>query len=234
MSSGQVELAAAINGASAVWGVRPATGEIVKFDIVSGAELYSFAAPGNLDADHTNIGLSVTADSNKLIYINSDDDPNAVFEINVLTGEVIQFSGSTATVDGLGVTSSNTSVLGQSFEGSFNDGDQVTAIFEDVGVIDELEFHLAANVPFEPVGLVLDFEGIYEIEVDPSENIDECITIPAADIAALTADGTIQVTIDVVSPFGGDIISIELDAIFTHPVVSVSYTHLTLPTKRIV
>ena len=59
-----------------VWGVQPETGLILKIDPMTGNVLDSFSAPGDLQPDDVQIGLSIAEAGNTLIYTNSDD-PNS-------------------------------------------------------------------------------------------------------------------------------------------------------------
>jgi spore coat protein CotH len=88
---------------SLVWGVQPATAQIVIIDAESGARFGSFPAPGNLQPGHTRIGLTAADGGNALLYINSDDDPHTIYRLDPTTGQVLGTSAVTGeNYDGLG------------------------------------------------------------------------------------------------------------------------------------
>lgn len=100
---------AAYESVLAVWGVQPETGEIIQIDPVTGAILNSFAAPGNLDIDDTNIGLSIAEDGNSLIYINSNDDSSTLYRLDPDTGAILSTEFTEGwNVDGLSFQSDQT------------------------------------------------------------------------------------------------------------------------------
>lgn len=77
--------------ATIVWGVQPATGDIVMINPASGAVLGRFPAPGTLSPEDTHIGLSIAQEGASLIYRNADDGSNPVtlFRLNPFTGAVL-------------------------------------------------------------------------------------------------------------------------------------------------
>jgi spore coat protein CotH len=87
----------------AVWGVRPAVGDIVIIDPATGIVLRSIPAPDALAPGHTNIGLTAADGGQSLLYINSHINPNLVYRLNPATGAILGTSTVTgAGYDGLG------------------------------------------------------------------------------------------------------------------------------------
>ena len=78
-----------VNVDSLVWGVQPASGQIVKIDPSREIVVGSFSAPGNLLPNHTDVGLSIAEQGASLIYLNSDDDPNTLYRLDPETGAVL-------------------------------------------------------------------------------------------------------------------------------------------------
>jgi len=100
--------------AGTVWGVQPATGEIVKFDPSNGSVLDSFSAPDALGPGHTQIGLSIADDGATLLYVNSDVDPTRLYRLNPDNGSVMSIETLTGTsVDGLGFAGTDSIFLGR-------------------------------------------------------------------------------------------------------------------------
>ena len=102
-----------------VWGVAPATGEIVQIDPISGTLLNSFAAPDALLPSHTQIGLSIAEDGNSLLYVNSDIDPTTLYRLDPSTGAVLSTETLSGTsIDGLSfyVPPQLTTIFSQDFE----------------------------------------------------------------------------------------------------------------------
>ena len=93
-----------VNASATVWGVLPATGEIIRVSPSTGNILESFQAPGALLPSHTNIGLALAERGSTLLYINSDVDPDKVHRIDTATGQVrsVETISSTGLIDGLG------------------------------------------------------------------------------------------------------------------------------------
>ena len=83
---------------SLVWGVQPASGQVVLVDPSTGNQLHCFPAPDALSAADTQIALSIAEGGTSLLYINSDIDPGKLYRLNPWTGAVL----STETTDGLG------------------------------------------------------------------------------------------------------------------------------------
>ncbi len=89
-----------------VWGVQPASGQIVSVDPLTGDELHRFAAPDSLSPDHKQIGLTIAEGGASLLYLNADVDPNRLYRLDPITGAV-QSVESTAgfSASGLGFSS---------------------------------------------------------------------------------------------------------------------------------
>lgn len=101
-----------------VWGVQPATGQILKIDPGSGAVLESFSAPGNLSPTHTQIGLAIAEGGASLLYVNSDDDASVLYRLDPDTGAVLSTESLAGnTIDGLGFDS-----IGGAFSQDFESG----------------------------------------------------------------------------------------------------------------
>lgn len=99
--------------AGTVWGVRPATGEIVKFDPVSGNTLAAFDAPDALAPHHSHLGLAVAEDGAALLYVNSDVDPTTLYRLHPGTGAVLSTESlGGATISGIGYESNRAIFLG--------------------------------------------------------------------------------------------------------------------------
>src|SRR5262249_18108507 len=96
-----------LGGTGGVWGVRPATGQIIKVDLHTGQALAAFPAPGNLLPTHTHIGLSIAEHGAALIYFDADDNPALLYRLNPLTGSVMSTESvpSSALLDGLSALS---------------------------------------------------------------------------------------------------------------------------------
>lgn len=104
---------------SVVWGVRPATGEIIKIDPVTGLVLDAFAAPDGLAPEDTQIGLSLAQNGSSLLYVNSDVDPTTLYRLDPDTGAVLSTESlSGVVIDGLGFESlgGTATVVNGSFE----------------------------------------------------------------------------------------------------------------------
>ena len=71
-----------------VWGVSPSSGMIVLLDPATGKTAGSFPAPGNLAAEHTQIGLTMAEGGGSLLYVNNDDDATTLYRLDPFTGEV--------------------------------------------------------------------------------------------------------------------------------------------------
>lgn len=84
-----VEIEFTYASSDAVWGVRPAEGDIVVLDPTTGTVLRSFPAPDALAPEHTNIGLTTADNGSSLLYINSHTNPNLVYRLDPTTGAVL-------------------------------------------------------------------------------------------------------------------------------------------------
>ena len=77
------------NPSTVVWGVQPASGQIVLLDPATGNIALRYAAPGDLRPEHTQIGLAMADLGQALLYLNSDADPTALYRLDPFTGEVL-------------------------------------------------------------------------------------------------------------------------------------------------
>lgn len=92
-----------------LYGVQPATGQILRIDGGTGDVVGSFAAPAGLEADHTLIGLTTLPGDTQLAYENSQEVDD-IQVIDIATGEVIETAtGDETTTDGLSAQSDGTS-----------------------------------------------------------------------------------------------------------------------------
>ncbi|MFV2068945.1 MAG: hypothetical protein ACC645_18420, partial [Pirellulales bacterium] len=90
-----------------VFGAQPATGDILRIDVASGQVLDRFAAPDDLAADDTRIGLTMGEGGRVLLYVNSDRDPTVLWRLDPVTGSVLsQETLSGQPIDGLAFESS--------------------------------------------------------------------------------------------------------------------------------
>jgi len=86
-----------------VWGVQPATGQIVTLDPATGWVRNSFPAPDALVPHHTQIGLTIAENGHSLLYVNSDVDPNVLYRLDPVSGAVLSTETTAgANYDGLG------------------------------------------------------------------------------------------------------------------------------------
>jgi hypothetical protein len=74
--------------AAIVWGVQPATGQILQINPANGAVLGSFAAPAGLLPGHTQIGLDLSQGRTALVYFNSQVGTN-LQRLNPSTGALL-------------------------------------------------------------------------------------------------------------------------------------------------
>lgn len=82
-------LAGPASAGVSLYGVQPATDNIVQIDPATGATLRAFAAPGNLTAGNTQIGLSGAEEGASLIYHNAQANSNAMYRIDPATGSLL-------------------------------------------------------------------------------------------------------------------------------------------------
>ncbi len=172
-----------------VWGVQPASRHIVILDPNTGNQASQFAAPGNLQPNHTQIGLAMAELGKVLMYVNADDDPTALYRLDPFTGEVL----STETIqpgpyDGLGYDG-GVVFLGRDgldlrrqpgFDAPPNDGWASGAPLGGVAGDD-----YGRQFAFFSDGLIHEF--------DPQDDTDSLIgglTPPATDVEGLAFDGT--------------------------------------------
>lgn len=110
---------ATISTGALVWGVRPATGEIIKIDPATGSVLDAFPAPDALAPGHTLIGLSIAEDGQSLLYVNSHTNPSALYRLDPVSGAVLSVESTGGfTYDGLSYAS--TVVFAEDFENGLN------------------------------------------------------------------------------------------------------------------
>ncbi len=87
---------------SVVWGVQPASGQIVLIDPADGALLHSYDAPDALSPAHAQIGLSIAEGGESLLYLNSDVDAASLYRLEPATGAVLSIETTAgADYDGL-------------------------------------------------------------------------------------------------------------------------------------
>lgn len=72
-----------------LYGVQPATGQILRIDGGTGAVVGSFAAPAGLEPDHILIGLTALPGDGRLAYENSQETDD-IQVIDLATGAVVQ------------------------------------------------------------------------------------------------------------------------------------------------
>ncbi len=170
-----------------LWGVQPATGQIIVLDPVGGSIVNQFAAPDALAPEHTQIGLTMADAGHTLVYVNADLDPTTIYRLDPGTGEVLSTETVTAgSYDGLGV-------VGDDLFLSNRDTDmRRQAGFS--GTVDENWTTVA------PVGAIGgdDFDRLFGFfadgqihEFDPSAGgaaFLSSITAPAADVEGLAFD----------------------------------------------
>ncbi len=89
-----------------VWGVQPATGNIIRIDPATGVIGDTFAAPGTLLVDDIHLGLTIAENDSVLLYYNGDDGPNVftMYRLNPFDGQILSSHLATAfptTEDGL-------------------------------------------------------------------------------------------------------------------------------------
>ena len=91
-----------------VWGVQPASGQILILDPVNGTRIRQFPAPDALAAGHTRIGLAMADFGNTLLYLNADVDPTQIYRLDPEDGSVLSAETvATGDYDGLGFIDGN-------------------------------------------------------------------------------------------------------------------------------
>ena len=170
-----------------LWGVQPATGQIIILDPVGGSIVNQFAAPDALAPEHTHIGLSGAEGGHALLYINSDLDPTSVYRLDPDTGEVLSTESiATGDYDGLGF------VGGDIFLSNRN-----TDVRRQPGYSAPLDENWTPEPPVGAIGGD-DFERVFGFfadgqihEFSSEDNIGSflsTITAPAVDIEGLAFD----------------------------------------------
>lgn len=194
-----------------VWGVRPATGEILKFDPSSGAILDTFAAPDALGPTHTEIGLTIAEDGDALLYVNSDVDPTKLYRLDPDTGGVLSIEAlSGAAVDGLAFAGTNSTFLGRDgielvrqvgYGGTENGGWATGAPSGAVGGDDA--GRLFAFFPAIGAGVIGEFDAATD-----TDSLIATLPAPAADIEGLAYDGVFLYA----STASGDLYTLDPDS----------------------
>jgi hypothetical protein len=72
-----------------VWGIQPATGQIVRIDPVTGNVVDFFAAPNALLPSHTFGGLTIAEEGHSLLYVNPHSGPSNIYRLDPDTGAVL-------------------------------------------------------------------------------------------------------------------------------------------------
>lgn len=97
---------------SALFGVQPATGEIVEVDPGTGAIVRSFPAPAGISATDTSIGLSGAENNTALLYTNSHVANTELFRLDPVDGSVLSVEAKESwDTDGVGYEHDGTSDL---------------------------------------------------------------------------------------------------------------------------
>lgn len=179
--------------AGTVWGVRPATSEIVKFDPSSGSILDLFAAPDALAPSHTQIGLTIADDGDTLLYVNSDVDATKLYRLNPETGAVLSVATlAGTTIDGLGFAGTNSIFLGrdgvelrrQSGYSGAETGAWATGAPSGAMGGDDKD-RLFAYFPDISGGVIGEFDGTTD-----TDSLINTLPVPAANLEGLAFDGT--------------------------------------------
>jgi hypothetical protein len=133
-----------------VWGIQPATQQIVQIDPLTGAIVGQFAAPDALSVSDINAGLSIAEGGNTLLYINGHTDGRFLYRLDPNTGVIL--STETLPTGSSGLTSTRS---GLSFEepGTIFAQDGLVGIDAQNGFSGTVTQHLTlANATFGAIG----------------------------------------------------------------------------------
>ena len=180
-----------------VWGVQPASGQIVMINPSNGNVIGSFQAPDGLAATHTKVGLTLAEGSRTLLYVNSDIDASLVYRLDPSTGEV-KSTESVANVAHSGLASNRGAVfvsrdgvdvqrqiLGSAPIDDWTIGQSVTALGgDDSGRV----FGLFVDGKLHEFDSATDSDTLLSSFDAPAENV-EGLAFDGTALYAATADG---------------------------------------------